>query len=186
MLIRLQIIFLWGKVGKYHFFFVSLQRNLKIDMSTFIGNIAGRCDEKGRIFVPAVYRRILSENGSKRVVMRRDTDNACLVFYPEEVWNGKVEALRGALNEWDPEDQMLLMQFMSDAEFMEMDGQGRILLSRRVLEMVGVEQEVLFVGMLDRFALWSPTQFESRKLEQKELAVRIRAKMMAGSAVADK
>ena len=69
---------------------------------------------------------------------------------------------------------------------MEMEGQGRILLSRRVLEMVGVEQEVLFVGMLDRFALWSPTQFESRKLEQKELAVRIRAKMMAGSAVADK
>ena len=45
---------------------------------------------------------------------------------------------------------------------------------------------MLFVGMLDRFALWSPTQFESRKLEQKELAVRIRAKMMAGSAVADK
>ena len=97
-----------------------------------------------------------------------------------------MEALRGALNEWDPEDQMLLMQFMSDAEFMDMDGQGRILLSRRVLEMVGVEQEVLFVGMLDRFALWSPSQFEARKLEQKELAVRIRAKMMASSAAAEK
>ena len=175
-----------GKSGEISFFFRIFAAEFELDMSTFIGNIAGRCDEKGRIFVPAVYRRILAENGSKRVVMRRDTDNACLVFYPEEVWNGKVEALRGALNEWDPEDQMLLMQFMSDAEFMEMDGQGRILLSRRILEMVGVEQEVLFVGMLDRFALWSPTQFESRKLEQKELAVRIRAKMMAGSAVADK
>lgn len=170
------IIFLWGKVGKYQFFFVTLQRNL-IVMSTFIGHIEGKCDEKGRIFVPAVYRRILAENGSNRIVMRRDTDNACLVFYPEEVWNAKVEALREALNEWDSEDQMLLMQFMADADFMDMDAQGRILLSKRVLEMVGVEQEVLFVGMLDRFALWAPTQFEARKIEQKELATRIRAKM---------
>ena len=150
-------------------------------MSTFIGNIEGKRDEKGRIFVPAVYRRILAENGSKRIVMRRDTDNACLVFYPEEVWNEKVETLRGALNEWDPEDQMLLMQFMADAEFMDMDAQGRVLLSRRVLEMVGVEQDVLFVGMLDRFALWAPAQFEARKLEQKELASRIRAKMMSST-----
>lgn len=153
-----------------------MQRNLK-DMSTFIGNIEGKRDEKGRIFVPATYRRILAENGSKRIVMRRDTDNACLVFYPEEVWNEKVSALRGALNEWDPDDQMLLMQFMADAEFMDMDAQGRILLSRRVLEMVGVEQDVVFVGMLDRFALWAPAQFEARKIEQKDLAARIRAKM---------
>ena len=29
-------------------------------------------DEKGRIFVPAVYRKILAEAESKRIVMRRD------------------------------------------------------------------------------------------------------------------
>jgi MraZ protein len=51
-------------------------------MSTFVGNIDGRLDEKGRIFVPAAYRKILAENGSKRIVMRRDTDNECLMFYP--------------------------------------------------------------------------------------------------------
>lgn len=168
-----------GKSGEISIIFRNFAAEFKIDMSTFIGNIDGKCDEKGRIFVPAVYRRILAENGSKRIVMRRDTDNACLVFYPEEVWNRKVEALRGALNEWDSEDQMLLMQFMADAEFMDMDSQGRILLSRRVLEMVGVEQEVLFVGMLDRFALWAPAQFEARKIEQKDLAAKIRAKMIA-------
>ena len=65
-------------------------------MQTFVGNIEGRLDEKGRIFVPAVYRKILSEADSKRIVMRRDTDNACLMFYPEQVWNEKVEQLRQA------------------------------------------------------------------------------------------
>ena len=175
-------------------------------MSTFIGNIEVRADEKGRIFVPAGYRKILSEMSSKRIVMRRDTDNACLIFYPESVWNEKVSALRAALDEWDPEDQLLLMQFMSDAEILEPDNQGRILLQKRNLEALvrsetagavrseaagavgsltaslledrkSESNELVFVGMYDRFALWKPEVYESKRLEQKELAVRIRERM---------
>lgn len=146
-------------------------------MQTFVGNIEGRLDEKGRIFVPAVYRKILSEADSKRIVMRRDTDNACLMFYPEQVWNEKVEQLRQALDEWDPEDQLILMQFMADAEYMETDGQGRILLQKKNLETIGAQQDVLFVGMLDRFALWAPEMFAEKRLSQSELAARLRAKM---------
>lgn len=146
-------------------------------MQTFIGNIEGRLDEKGRIFVPAVYRKILAENESKRLVMRRDTDNECLMFYPEQVWNEKVEALRQGLDEWDPEDQLILMQFMADAEYLEMDGQGRILLQKKNLETIGAQQDVLFVGMLNRFALWTPDNFAAKKLSQTELAARLRAKM---------
>jgi len=146
-------------------------------MQTFIGNIEGRLDDKGRIFVPAVYRKILAEEESKRIVMRRDTDNECLMFYPESVWNGKVEQLRQTLDEWDPEDQLILMQFMADAEYMEMDGQGRILLQKKNLETIGAQQDVLFVGMLDRFALWAPETFANKRLSQSELAARLRTKM---------
>ena len=146
-------------------------------MQTLIGNIEGRLDDKGRIFVPAVYRKILAEEPSKRIVMRRDTDNECLMFYPESVWNEKVEQLRLTLDEWDPEDQLILMQFMSDAEYLEMDNQGRILLQKKNLETIGAQQDVLFVGMLNRFALWAPQTFESKRLSQTELAARLRAKM---------
>ena len=146
-------------------------------MNTFIGNIEARADEKGRIFVPAAYRRILSEMNSRRIVMRRDIDNECLIFYPEQVWNEKVDAMRRALDEWDPEDQLILMQFMSDAEYLEMDGQGRILLQKKNLETIGAQQDVLFVGMLNRFALWTPEKFADKRLGQSELAARLRAKM---------
>ncbi len=146
-------------------------------MQTFVGKIEGRLDEKGRIFVPSGYRKILAEYESKRIVMRRDTDNECLMFFPEPVWNEKVEQLRAALDEWNPEDQLILMQFMSDAEYMELDGQGRILLQRKNLETIGAQQDVLFVGMLNRFALWAPETFENKRLSQTELAARLRAKM---------
>lgn len=146
-------------------------------MQTFVGKIEGRLDDKGRIFVPAGYRKILAEFESKRIVMRRDTDNECLMFYPEKVWNEKVETLRANLDEWDPEDQLILMQFMADAEYMELDGQGRILLQKKNLDTIGAQQDVLFVGMLNRFALWAPETFENKRLSQTELAARLRAKM---------
>ena len=74
MLKKQLINFFVGKCGGFQIFFVSLQRILKY-MQTFVGNIEGRLDEKGRIFVPASYRKILAEAESKRIVMRRDTDN---------------------------------------------------------------------------------------------------------------
>ena len=147
-------------------------------MSTFIGNIEARLDEKGRIFIPAGYRKILGEMESRRIIMRRDTDNECIIFYPEQVWNQKVGQLRQALNEWDPDDQMILMQFMAEAEILEPDSQGRVLLQKKNVEMIGAQQDVLFVGMLDRFALWSPSVFRDKQMPQKDLAERIRVKMM--------
>ena len=146
-------------------------------MSTFIGNIEARLDEKGRIFIPAGYRKILGEMESRRIIMRRDTDNECIIFYPEQVWNQKVGQLRQALNEWDPDDQMILMQFMAEAEILEPDSQGRVLLQKKNVEMIGAQQDVLFVGMLDRFALWSPSVFRDKQMPQKDLAERIRIKM---------
>ena len=151
-------------------------------MQTFIGNIEARLKEKGRIFVPASYRKILAESESKRIVMRRDTDNECLMFYPEHIWNEKVEQMRQVLDEWDPEDQLLLMQFMADAEFLEPDGQGRILLQKKNLETIGAQNDVLFVGMLNRFALWTPENFANKRLSQTELAARLRAKMKKNGA----
>ena len=151
-------------------------------MQTFIGNIEARLDEKGRIFVPASYRKILAESESKRIVMRRDTDNECLMFYPEHIWNEKVEQMRQVLDEWDPEDQLLLMQFMADAEFLEADGQGRILLQKKNLETIGAQNDVLFVGMLNRFALWTPENFANKRLSQTELAARLRAMMKKNGA----
>ena len=146
-------------------------------MNTFIGNIEARLDGKGRVFVPASYRKILAEMGSAHIIMRRDTDNECVIFYPEHVWQNKVNQLRSALDEWEPEDQMILMQFMSEAEILAMDSQGRVLLQKKHIEMIGAQQDILFVGMLDRFAIWNPTVFNEKQMPQKDLAERIRAKM---------
>jgi len=147
-------------------------------MSTFIGNSEAKLDAKGRVFVPSNYRRLLPDDGAgRRLVMRMDPDNACLILYPEAVWNRKVADFKEKLDEWNPEDQMLLMQFVSDAEWLDIDAQGRVLVPRRYLSQIGAEADVLFVGMLDRIALWNKATYERSRLTSADFAKRLAEKM---------
>jgi MraZ protein len=146
-------------------------------MSTFIGNIEAKTDVKGRIFIPAAYRKILSFPEKNAVVMRKDPDNNCLVIYPEQVWEGMLADLKLKLDEWDEQDRMILMQFVSDAEWLDIDAQGRILISKKNLQMVGIESDVLFVGGVDRFSVWSKSVYESTRLSNVDFAKLLREKM---------
>jgi len=148
-------------------------------MSTFIGKYEAKADVKGRIFIPAVYRKLLPEGERERVVMRRDTESDCMIIYPEHVWTAMMEQLKVGLDEWNPEDQMLLMQFVSDAEWLDIDAQGRVLLAKRHMQAIGVENaEVLFVGMNDRFAVWSKARYEQSMKPRADFARLLKEKMM--------
>jgi len=148
-------------------------------MSTFIGKYEAKADVKGRIFIPAVYRKLLPEGERERVVMRRDTESDCMIIYPEHVWTAMMEQLKAGLDEWNPEDQMLLMQFVSDAEWLDIDAQGRVLLAKRHMQAIGVENaEVLFVGMNDRFAVWSKAHYEQSMKPIADFARLLKEKMM--------
>ncbi|MFT3754249.1 MAG: cell division/cell wall cluster transcriptional repressor MraZ [Paludibacter sp.] len=148
-------------------------------MSTFIGKYEAKADVKGRIFIPSAYRKLLPDGDKERVVMRKDAENECLVIYPEHVWNEKLESFKSKLDEWNPTDQLLLMQFVADAEWLDIDSQGRILISKKNLQAIGVENaEVLFVGMIDRFAVWSKVGYEQAKMSQADFATLLKDRMM--------
>ncbi|MFV0470968.1 MAG: division/cell wall cluster transcriptional repressor MraZ [Paludibacteraceae bacterium] len=153
-------------------------------MSTFIGKYEAKADTKGRIFIPSVYRKLLPEGGRERVVLREDPDNDCLVIYPEPVWNKKVETLQSTLDEWNPDDQMLLIQFVADAEWLDIDSQGRILIPKKTLELISLgNNEVLFVGMMDRFTLWGKQYYEQNKLSSAQFAEKLKDKMKQSSSL---
>ena len=143
-------------------------------MKTFLGKIEAKVDVKGRVFVPSVFRKVFSEEDRERVVVRMEADEKYLVVYPESVWNKQVLDLQSKLNEWDPEDQMLLMQFVGDAEMLEFDAQGRVLLPKRLQTRLGGDSELIFVGMVDRIALWSKSMYEEQFAMKARLSERLK------------
>ena len=85
------------------------------------------------------------------------------------------------LDDWNPDDDRILMQYVGEAELLDPDMQGRVLLSKKNTEYLNGKSDLVFVGMLDKFALWSREQYEQQRIEPRELAKLIRERMIVES-----
>lgn len=142
---------MWGIVEDC----VSLQHNIynKVYMIRFLGNIEAKTDAKGRVFIPAQFRKQLTAEES--LIMRKDVFQDCLTLYPESVWNEDLSELRSRLNKWNATHQQILRQFVSDVEVIIPDSNGRILIPKRYLQMAGIQSEVRFIGIDNKIEIWS-------------------------------
>lgn len=150
----------------------------------FIGNIEAKMDAKGRAFLPAVFRRELQQYGEEQLVLRKDVFQDCLVLYPESVWNAQMDLLRARLNRFDRQEQLVFRQFVSDAEMLPVDANGRILIPRRYMEMSGIQRDVKFVGMGDTIELWSKPATDKPFMEAGDFAQALQ-QLMQGQSSAD-
>ena len=114
----------------------------------FIGNIEAKIDAKGRAFLPAVFRKVLQASGEENLVLRKDVFQNCLVLYPESVWNERLDLLKSQLHPWKHTHQQMFRQFVSEAEVVTLDGNGRFLISKRLLKVAEIDQDIcLFHGI---------------------------------------
>ena len=121
----------------------------------FLGNSEAKTDAKGRVFLPAIFRKQLQTAAEECLIMRKDTYQDCLVLYPESAWNEQMNELRERLNRWNPTHQMVFRQFVSDVEIITLDTNGRFLIPKRYLKMAHIEQDVRFIGMDNTIEIWA-------------------------------
>ena len=136
-------------------------------MIRFLGNIEAKADAKGRVFIPAQFRRQLQSGSEDKLIMRKDVFQDCLVLYPEEVWNEELDELRQRLNKWNANHQLIFRQFVSDVEIITMDGNGRILIPKRYLQITGIQSDVRFIGVDNKIEIWAKERAEKLFMEPK-------------------
>ena len=146
-------------------------------MLQFLGNIGAKADTKGRIFIPAIFRKRLQSEGEEFLVLRNDIFQECLVLYPGTVWEKEIETLRARLNKWNREQQQIFRQFVLDAERLEMDANGRVLIPKRYLQMVSIETEVRFLGVDDTIEIWASEKLEKPLVAPDEFSVKLQELM---------
>ncbi len=131
----------------------------------FLGSIEGKADIKGRVFLPAVFRKVLQASGEENLVLRKDIFAPCLVLYPESVWNQHVDALRQRLSDWRADHRQVFRQFVSDVELLTLDGNGRLLIPKRYLRMAEIDQDVRFLGVDNTIEIWRKSDEDSSFME---------------------
>lgn len=121
----------------------------------FLGSYTYQLDEKGRVSLPAAFRR---EAADQRFVLLQAYPPA-LALYPEAEWAGVEERLRELLRH-QPEARMYVLSVMAGAVEVVPDSQGRILIPSRLKEAAGLDGQALLVGAIDKIEIWRPEHFE--------------------------
>ena len=119
--------------------------------------------------------------GEENIVLRKDIFQPCLVIYPESVWNGVMDMMRGRLSRWNRKEQQIFRQFVSDVEILTLDGNGRFLIPKRHLQMANIQQEVRLVGVDDTIEIWSAEESDKQLLPSNEFEQAINDMMGNGS-----
>lgn len=125
-------------------------------MSGFLGSYVHQVDEKGRLSLPASFRRGVTE-GPLVVVQVHE---GALTLYPESTW-AEVESRLVELLRRQPESRPYVLGITASAAEVVPDKQGRILIPQRLLESIGLTGSALLVGVIDRIEVWDPARFES-------------------------
>ena len=129
-------------------------------MIRFLGNIEAKADAKGRVFIPAQFRRQLQAGSEDKLIMRKDVFQDCLVLYPEEVWNEELNELRQRLNKRNANHHLIFRQVVSEVEIITIDGNGRILIPKRYLQIAGIQSDVRFIGVDSKIEIWAKERTE--------------------------
>jgi len=138
-------------------------------------------DAKGRIAIPARLREALvssvvvdkrvdkcadgraDESSTGCLVITAHHDDPCLLVYTEQEWQETLPRLQ-ALPNLNKAARHIQRRMIGYAAPLEMDGNGRVLLSSTLREFAGLEKKIMLVGQGHRLELWSEERWNARML----------------------
>lgn len=118
----------------------------------FRGRYEHIIDNKGRVSVPARFREDLLQKDKKTFVVT--TYDSCLIAYPLSEWLS-LEKKISELPTFNKDTREFLRFFYSSATDCPVDKLGRILLPQTLRDFAGLKKDVMMVGALKHFEVWS-------------------------------
>ena len=145
-------------------------------MTQFLGEYEVPVDEKGRIFVPAEFRRKLPTESGDTLVVVRGYDR-CLSAYPQSAWESTARKML-ELPQTDRKVRLFVRGVLSQAAEARLDRQGRANIPRKLLERVGISDRMIVIGALDKLEFWHPAEWV-RFMEEADPALEEVAEQLA-------
>ena len=122
-------------------------------MSDLLGEYSRKLDAKGRLSLPADFRRVLSED----LRVTPDPTNQCLLVFETEAFSAWVDSLFASQGGYSTSNRTMVAQrkvLNSRVQKCEVDNSGRIHLSQAQRDVASLDKEVVIVGDTDHFEIW--------------------------------
>jgi MraZ protein len=132
-------------------------------MAAFIGTHTHTLDEKGRVSIPAQFRRQLTPED---IYLNMGMEG-CLVLYPSQRWQELEEKLLSQPR--SKKTRYLYRSLAQNLKAVSVDSQGRISIPAELAKKAGITGEVMFLGRFDVIELWHPERYEAY-IDESELS----------------
>lgn len=115
----------------------------------FQGASAINLDAKGRMSIPAKHRDALVAQCGGELTLTKHP-HGCLLMFPRPVW----ETHRAQIAAWPMSARAWQRIFLGNACDVDVDSAGRILIAPELRDAVGMQRDVMLLGMGTHFEIW--------------------------------
>lgn len=149
-------------------------------MANFVGDYNCKMDAKGRVVLPSSLKKQLSSASETTFVIKKDIFEKCLTLYPMKEWERQNEIIRSKVNPYNKEHNQFLRGFYRGTAQIELDANNRLLIPKRLTDLVGIDRDLVFAGQDGRIEIWASDQYERMEPNEDDFAT-LAEKIMGGN-----
>jgi MraZ protein len=134
-----------------------------MELNTLMGHAPARVDEKGRLKIPADFRKLIEEKyGADCFITSIDGERA--MVYPMAVWYD-FQARLAKVPRTSTAKSKLLERINYFGQPAAIDAQGRVLVPSILREVAGIANDVVVLGSTDHLIVWNESRIQKRLKE---------------------
>jgi len=131
-----------------------------VELTVLMGHAPAKIDEKGRLKIPAGFRKIIEERYGQDCFIT-STDGERALIYPLPIWYD----FQGRLAKV-PSTSMAKAKLLERVNYFghaaTIDAQGRILVPAILRSVAGIEDDVVVIGNQDHLIVWNEDRIQKR------------------------
>ena len=142
----------------------------------FLSSFENKLDKKGRVSVPATFRSHLNSLGYNGFISYPSFNHSALECCSQD----RIEKLSNtidSLNPFEDKRDYFATSILSDCVSLQFDTEGRITLTKKLLNHAKIKNNILFIGLGETFQIWEPKLFEKYKLTARKKAFQNRSNL---------
>lgn len=133
----------------------------------FRGQYEHQLDPKGRLALPAAFRRVLAQTHESTLIVTAHPSSPCLVAYPVAEWE-QFELRLSELPQFDQSVMLLRRLYIGSAMDCPIDRQGRVLIPPVLRNHAGLEKEAYWIGGMKNVEIWSRATWDESYASMRE------------------
>ncbi len=126
------------------------------------------------------FKKQMPADARDHFVVRKDIFENCLVLYSIEDWNLQLEKIRKRINPYNREHNKFLRNFFKGTAELSLDANNRLLLPKKLMDLIGAERDIVLAGQDGRIEIWSAGAYDKLDMTPEDFA-NLAEKLMGGT-----